>query len=66
MFFVVVVELYELFLNILKIKPSPVALFVTVFSQSIGSLFFMVSFSVQKLRCLIRSHFIFISVALGD
>ena len=58
-------------LCILEIKPLLVALFATIFSHSLGCLFvlFMVSFAVQKLISLIRSHwFIFalISVALGD
>uniref|UniRef100_A0A8D1ITV7 Uncharacterized protein n=1 Tax=Sus scrofa TaxID=9823 RepID=A0A8D1ITV7_PIG len=59
-------------LYILETKPLSVATFETIFSHSIGSLFFffsyMVSFAVQKLVSLIRSHwflFAFISVALG-
>ena len=47
----------------LVIKPMSVASFANVFSQSIGCLFilFIVSFSVQKLASLIRSHlFIFL------
>ena len=56
---------------ILEIKPLSVTLFVNIFSHSIGCLFilFMVSFTAQKLICLIRSHlFIFasISIVLGD
>ena len=59
------------FLYILEIKPLLVASFETIFSHSVGCLFFflMVSFAVQKLISLIRSQwFIFasISVALGD
>ena len=56
-------------LYILDFKPLSVALFVTVFSHSIGCLFFMVSLAVQRLGSLIRSHWFiisFISVALGD
>ena len=57
-------------LYILEIKPLSVA-FVNIFSQSVGCLFIlhMVSFAVQKLISLIRSHlfvFAFISIALGD
>uniref|UniRef100_A0A5G2R5H5 Uncharacterized protein n=1 Tax=Sus scrofa TaxID=9823 RepID=A0A5G2R5H5_PIG len=55
---------------ILEIKPLSVALFETIFSNSVGCLFvFMVSFAVQKLVSLIRSHwfiFVFISIPLGD
>ena len=48
-----------------------VALFENIFSHSVGCLFalFMVSFAVQKLKSLIRSHmfiFAFISIELGD
>ena len=58
-------------LYILKIKSLTDALFETIFSHSIGCLFFflMVCFAVQKLISLIRSHwfiFVFISSALGD
>uniref|UniRef100_A0A8C9CPR9 Uncharacterized protein n=1 Tax=Phocoena sinus TaxID=42100 RepID=A0A8C9CPR9_PHOSS len=65
-----VIELYEL-LYILEIKPLLVTSFANIFSLSIGHLFvlFMVSFSVQKLISLIRSHlfiFDFISIALVD
>uniref|UniRef100_A0A8D1MRQ1 Uncharacterized protein n=1 Tax=Sus scrofa TaxID=9823 RepID=A0A8D1MRQ1_PIG len=57
-------------LYILEIKPLAVASFETIFSHSVSCLFgfFMVSFAVQKLVSLIRSHwfsFAFISVALG-
>ena len=45
-------------------------MFANIFSQSVGCLFvlFMVSFAVQKLLNLIRSHFLvcFISITLGD
>ena len=56
---------------VLEIKPLSVASFATIFSHSIGCLFilFMISFAVQKLLSLNRSHlftFDFISVALGD
>ena len=58
-------------LYILEIKPLLVAPLVNIFSHSVGCLFilFMVSFTVQKLISLIRSHlftFAFISFALGD
>ena len=45
-------------LYILEIKPSSVTSFANIFSHSIGCLFilFMVSFAVQKLIGLIRSH----------
>ena len=56
---------------ILEIKPLSVASFETIFSHSESCLFvfFLVSFAVQKLFSLMRSHgFIFalISIALGD
>ena len=50
-------------LYILEISPLLVAAFANIFSQSVGCLFvlLMVSFTVQKLLCLIRSHsFIFL------
>ena len=55
---------------ILEVKPCSVT-FADIFSQSLSGLFvlFMVSFTVQKLVSLIRSHlfiFAFISIALGD
>ena len=58
-------------LYILEIKPLSGTLFANIFSHFIGCLFilFMVSFAVQKLLSLIRSHlfiFAFISTALGD
>uniref|UniRef100_A0A8D0ZUK7 Uncharacterized protein n=2 Tax=Sus scrofa TaxID=9823 RepID=A0A8D0ZUK7_PIG len=58
-------------LYILEIKPLSIASFETIFSHSISGLFvfFLVSFAVQKLVSLMRSHgfiFAFISVALGD
>ena len=58
-------------LYILGITPLLVMSFTNVFSHSVGCLFilFMVSFAVQKLVSLIRSHlfiFAFIYFALGD
>ena len=58
-------------LYILEINPLLVTSFVSIFSHSVGRLFisFMVSFAVQKLTSLIRSHlfiFAFISIAFGD
>ena len=58
-------------LYILEINPFSVVLFAIIFSHSEGCLFILliVSFVVQKLLSLIRSHlftFIFISVTLGD
>ena len=58
-------------LYILEIKPLSVASFEVIFSHSVSCLFvfFVVSFAVQKLFSLMRSHgFIFalISIALGD
>jgi len=58
-------------LCILEVKPLSVTSFADIFSQSLSCLFvlFMVSFTVQKLVSLIRSHlfiFAFISIALGD
>ena len=69
-FVVVVIELFELRSLILEIKLWSIASFANIFSQSVGCLFalFMVSFAVQKLVSLIRSHLlicVFISVALG-
>uniref|UniRef100_A0A8D1KE80 Uncharacterized protein n=1 Tax=Sus scrofa TaxID=9823 RepID=A0A8D1KE80_PIG len=58
-------------LYILEMRPLSVASFDTIFSHSVRCLFvfFLVSFALQKLVSLIRSHwftFAFISVALGD
>ena len=58
-------------LYILEIKPLSLASFESIFSHSVGCLFvfFLVSFAVEKLVSLIRSHlFIFalLSVALGE
>ena len=58
-------------LYVLELKPLLVASFATIFSHSVGCLFdcfLMVSFGVQKLVSLFRSHwliFVFISIALG-
>ena len=57
-------------LHILEINPLSVVSFAIIFSHSEGCLFilFVVSFAVQKLLSLIRSHlfiFVFISIALG-
>ena len=54
----------------LESNPLPVALFTNILFHDVDCLFFfffMVSFSVQKLLSLIRSHlFLFISITLGD
>ena len=55
----------------MDINPLAVISFANIFSHSVGCLFIlsMVSFAVQKLLSLIRSHlfiFAFISFALGD
>ena len=57
-------------LYILEINPLSVVSFAIIFSHSEGCLFtlLIVSFAVQKLLGLIRSHlftFVFISVTLG-
>ena len=57
-------------LNILEINPLSVVSFAIIFSNSEGCLFtlLIVSFSVQKLVSLIRSHlftFVSISITLG-
>ena len=56
---------------ILEINPLSVVSFAIVVSHSEGSLFtlLIVSFAMQKLLSLIRSHlftFVFISIILGD
>ena len=54
---------------ILEINPLSVVSFAIIFSYSEGCLFtlLIVSFAVQKLLSLIRSHlFTFISTTLGD
>ena len=61
---------HEVFVN-LETNPLLVTSFANIFSQSVGCLFilFMVSFAVQKLLSLIRSHlfiFVFISIIMGD
>ena len=58
-------------LYILKINPLSVVSFAIIFSHSEDCLFtlLIVSFAVQKLLSLIKSHlftFVFISVTLGD
>ena len=58
-------------LYILEINPLSVVSFVIIFSHSKGFLFtlLIVSFALQKLLSLIRSHlftFVFISVTPGD
>ena len=57
-------------LYVLEINPLPVVSFAIIFSHSEGCLFtsLIVSFAVQKLLSLIRSHlftFVFISITLG-
>ena len=57
-------------LHILEITPLSVVSFAIIFSQSEGCFFiyFIVSFAVQKLFSLIKSHlftFVFISITLG-
>ena len=57
-------------LHILEINPLSVVLFVIIFSHSKGCLFtlLIVSFAVQKLLSIIRSHLftlVFISITLG-
>ena len=57
-------------LYILEINPLSVVSFAIIFSHSEGCLFtlLIVSFAVQKLLSLIRSHlltFVFISITLG-
>ena len=62
--FFLVVDLYELFIY-LEIKPFLVTSFGNIFSQPTGCLFilYMVSFAVQKLVDLIRSHlFMFVFI----
>ena len=58
------------YLYILEINPLSVVSFAIIFSHSEGCLFtlLIVSFALQKLSSLIRSHlftFVFISVTLG-
>ena len=68
--FIFLVLSYMSCLYILEIDSLSVALFAIIFSQSEGCLFtlLIVSFIVQKLLSLIRSHlfvFAFISITLG-
>ena len=68
--FVFLVLSYMSCLYILEINPLSVFSFAIIFSHSEGCLFtlLIVSFAVQKLLSLIRSHlftFVFISVTLG-
>ena len=66
--FVFLVLSYMSCLYMLEINPLSVVSFAIVFSYSEGCLLvlFMVSFAVQKLLSLIRSHlFVFIFTALG-
>ena len=68
--FVFLILSYVSSLYILEINPLSVASFANIFSQSVGCLFalFMVSFAVQKLVSLIRSHlfiFAFVASAFG-
>ena len=58
-------------LYILEVKPLSGTSFADIFSEFVGCLFilFMVSFAVENLLRLVRSHlfiFVFISIALGD
>ena len=58
------------YLYILEINPLSVVSFAIIFSHSEGCLFnlLIVSFAVQKLLSLIKSHlftFVFISITLG-
>ena len=55
-------------LYIFEINSLSVASFAIIFSHSEGCLFtlLIVSFAVQKLLSLIRSHFVFISITLGS
>ena len=68
--FVFLVLSYMSYLYILGINPLSVVSFAIIFSHSKGYLFtlLIVSFAVQKLLSLIRSHlftFVFISITLG-
>ena len=69
--FVFLVLTYMSSLYILEINPLSVVSFAIIFSHSEGCLFtlFIVSFAMQKLLSLIRSHlfiFVFISIILGS
>ena len=68
--FVFLVLICMSYLCIFEISCLPVASFAIIFSHSEGCLFTLlrVSFAVQKLLSLIRSHlliFVFISITLG-
>ena len=55
-------------LYIFEINPLSVTSFVNIFSPSVGCLLFRVSFAVQKLLSLTRSHlfvFAFVVITLG-
>ena len=63
------IELYELLVNF-EINPLSVVSFAIIFSLSEGCIFtlLIISFAVQKLLSLLRSHlfiFVVISIALG-
>ena len=69
-FFVFLALSFMSWFYILKINPLSVVSFAIIFSHSEGCLFtlLIVSFAVQKLLSLIRSHlfaFVFISITLG-
>ena len=69
--FVFDIELHESCLYILEINPLSVLSLENIFSHSMGCLFlllFMVSFAVQKLLSLIRSHMLIfvIFITPGD
>ena len=55
-------------LYILEINSLSIVSFALIFSHSEGCLFtlLLISFIVQKLLSLIRSHFVFISITLGS
>ena len=62
---------YTSWFYILEINPLSVESFAAVFSYSVGCLLFflLVSFAVQKLLSLIRSHwfiYVFMSINFGD
>ena len=69
LFFNIDIEPYKL--HILEVNPLTRLIIANIFSLSIGCLFilFMISFAVQKIVSLIRSHlftFVFISIAWED
>ena len=68
--FVLLVLICRSCLYVLEVNPLSVVSFAIIFSHSEGCLFtlLIVSFAVQKLLSLIRSHlftFVFISITLG-